>query len=220
LYIPASFEEHDRQKLHAFIEENSFGLLVSMHEGAPFATHLPLLLESDVGPNGWLIGHVARANPQWREADGQMVLAIFSGPHAYVSPSFYESENVVPTWNYLAVHVYGKMRILDDIDSLTEILTKSVSAYEQSRDNPWALEANSPYFKKMAGAIVGFRIEIDRLEGKWKLSQNHPPERQQKVRDALEKSARPEEQQIAWLMAQRMKQLVPQNESKQPPQSA
>ena len=214
MYIPASFEEGDRQKLDTFIEANSFGLLVSVHEGAPFATHLPLLLEPDAGPNGSLIGHVARANPQWRDIDGQNVLAIFSGPHAYVSPSFYEAENVVPTWNYLAVHAYGKIRVLDDIDSLTEILMKSVKAYEQSRDAPWALETNSSYFKKMASAIVGFRIEIDRLEGKWKLSQNHPRERQEKVKDALEKSARPEEQQIARLMAERLKQAAPEKQSK------
>ena len=213
MYIPASFEERDRQKLHAFIEENSFGLLVSLHEGAPFATHLPLLLEPERGVNGSLIGHVARANPQWHNADGQTVLAIFSGPHAYVSPSFYESENVVPTWNYLAVHIYGRIRVADDIDSLTEILVKSVNTYEQPRDNPWMLETNSPYFKKMASAVVGFRIEIDRLEGKWKLSQNHPLERQEKVRDAFAKSARPEEQQVARLMAERMKQIVPENKN-------
>ena len=213
MYIPSAFEECDRQKLQAFIEENSFGLLVSMHEGVPFATHLPLLLERDAGTNGNLVGHVARANSQWRDADGQSVLAIFSGPHAYVSPSFYESENVVPTWNYLAVHVYGRIRVLEEIDSLTEILVKSVKTYEKPRPTPWALETNSPYFKKMASAIVGFRIEIDRLEGKWKLSQNHPRERQEKVRDALEKSSRLDEQEIARLMAERLKQAVPENKN-------
>jgi transcriptional regulator len=213
LYIPASFEVADRQKLDAFIEEHSFGLLVSVHGGVPFATHLPLLLERDAVPQGSLIGHVARANPQWREIDGQNVLAIFSGPHAYVSPSFYQAENVVPTWNYVAVHVYGRIRVLEDVDSLTEILAKSVKTYEEHRPTPWALEPNTPYFKKMVNAIVGFRIEIERIEGKWKLSQNQPNERQEKVLHALGQSTRPEEQQIARLMAERMVQPRPHNEN-------
>ena len=145
-----------------------------------FASHLPLLLETDAGPNGSLIGHLARANPQWQGVDGQQVLAVFSGPHAYVSPSFYEAENVVPTWNYVAVHVYGTLRVLDDPELLTKILDKSVKMYEQNRPSPWLLDADTAYFEKMVRAIVGFRIEIDRIEGKWKLSQNQPAERQEK----------------------------------------
>ncbi len=185
LYIPPAFEESDRHKLHRFIEANSFGLLVSVHEGVPFATHLPMLLEANVGSNGHLFGHFAKANPQWRDADEKNVLAIFSGPHAYVSPSIYESENVVPTWNYVAVHVYGTLRYVDDVDSLSEILTKSVQVYEQHRQAPWVLDTSTAYFQKMVRSIIGFRIEIARLEGKWKLSQNQPAERQEKVMHGL-----------------------------------
>jgi transcriptional regulator len=201
LYIPPAFEETDRHKLHSFIEENSFGLLVSVHEGVPFATHLPLLLERGSGPNGCLIGHFARANPQWRTVDGQSVLTIFSGPHVYVSPAYYESENVVPTWNYIAVHAYGTFRLIDDPEALTQILAKSVHVYEQSHPNPWALDTSTAYFQKMVRSIVGFRIEIEKLEGKWKLSQNQPLERREKVIHALEKSTERDAQEIARLMA-------------------
>ena len=131
MYIPTAFAETDAKKLHDFIAANSFGLLISTHQGEPFATHLPFLLERDAGPHGALAGHVARANPHWRDLDGQNVLAVFSGPHAYVSPSWYESDGVVPTWNYVAVHAYGVCRLVDDVDGLTRILKASVATYER-----------------------------------------------------------------------------------------
>src|SRR4051812_5840105 len=106
MYVPAAFAEPDRGRLHEFIEAYSFGLLVSSHRG-PFATHLPFLLDRTAGPHGTLVGHMARANPQWHDLDGREVLAVFSGPHAYVSPSWYEADDVVPTWNYVAVHARG-----------------------------------------------------------------------------------------------------------------
>jgi transcriptional regulator len=200
LYIPASFEVIDRLRLRRFIREHSFGMLISTREGAPFASHLPMLVEENPGSEGSLIGHLARANPQWQGADGQQVLAVFSGPHAYVSPSVYEAENVVPTWNYVTVHVYGVLRVLDDPAHLSEILAKSVTEYEQNRTNPWMLDASSAYFEKMVRAIVGFRIEISRIEGKWKLSQNQPAERQAKVRTALASSSDAGDLAIARLM--------------------
>jgi transcriptional regulator len=99
MYVPTAFAETDEDKLHQFIETYSFGLLVSTHGGEPFATHLPFILDRHAGSHGTLVGHMARANPHWHDLEGQMVLAIFSGPHAYISPTWYESENVVPTWN-------------------------------------------------------------------------------------------------------------------------
>jgi len=106
MYIQSNFVETDQHKLHDFIERQSFVTLVSNDGGEPVASHLPLLLDRDHGPHGRLIGHMARANPQWQSADNQSVLAIFHGPHAYISPTWYEAVNVVPTWNYVAVHVY------------------------------------------------------------------------------------------------------------------
>jgi transcriptional regulator len=200
LYIPASFEVSDLPRLHRFIREHSFGMLTTIRDGVPFVSHVPLLLEDCPTPHGSLIGHVARANPQWQGVDGQQVLAVFTGPHAYVSPSFYEADNVVPTWNYVAVHVYGTLHVLEDAENLTSILQKSVVAYEQNRDNPWALDPSTPYFEKMLRAIVGFRIDITRIEGKWKLSQNQSPERRAKVRTALAASSTPEDLAVARLM--------------------
>jgi transcriptional regulator len=204
MYVPFAFEETDQGKLHDFIESHSFGLLVSTRDGAPFATHLPLLLERDTGPHGCLVGHVARANPQWQGLDGQEVLVVFSGPHAYVSPSWYESENVVPTWNYVAVHAYGTCRLVEDPDALTRILASMVTTYEQSMPSPWSLDTGNPYFQKQVRAVVGFRVEISRLEGKWKLNQNHPQERREKVMRVLERSKDPDAKAIARLMAERL----------------
>ena len=141
MYIPTAFAESDLTNLHDFIEQNSFGLLVTHVDGLPFASHLPFLLERTTGPKGTLVGHLARANPQWAEASGQNALATFSGPHAYISPTWYESEQVVPTWNYVAVHVYGRIQIIEDEPSLLEIVQRSVHFYEQAMPRPWSFDA-------------------------------------------------------------------------------
>jgi transcriptional regulator len=203
MYIPTLFAEKDREKLHQFIESHSFGLLVSTHQHEPFASHLPFLLEPDAGPHGSLIGHMARANPQWRDLDGQQVLIVFSGPHAYISPTWYESQDVVPTWNYVAVHAYGTCRLVEEGPDLEGILKATVAKYEQSMPRPWTLETGTAFFRKMAQAVVGFRIEISRLEGKWKLNQNHPAERRAKVARVLEGMPNEDAQEIARLMSER-----------------
>src|SRR4051794_14540219 len=136
MYIPAAFAEADLARLHDFIEQNSFGLLVSPFDGEPFASHLPFLLERTAGPHGTLVGHMARANPQWQAAAGQTALAIFSGPHAYISPTWYEAEQVVPTWNYAAVHVYGRVQTIEDESALLDIVREMVRVYEQAMPRP------------------------------------------------------------------------------------
>ena len=202
MYVPIGFQQTDKTTLHDFIEANSFGLLVSTHGGEPFATHLPFLLERDAGPHGSLVGHVARANPHWHGLDGRTVLTVFTGPHAYISPTWYEAENVVPTWNYVAVHAYGAVHLVDDFDGLTRILKAMVARYERSMPKPWSIDAGSDSFPKLVRAVVGCRIEISRLEGKWKLNQNHPPERREKVIRALEQSGDRDAAEIARLMTQ------------------
>ncbi len=184
MYIPAAFNETDPEKLFDTIEQYSFGMLVSQADGVPLVSHLPILLDRSHGPHGCLIGHLARANPQWEQAEGQTVLSVFSGPHAYISPSWYQSENVVPTWNYVAVHAYGTFRAIHDRDALLQIVGQYVDFFEGSLPAPWKFDATSDYAMKLAGAIVGFRIEIDRLEGKWKLNQNQPRDRRKKVVEA------------------------------------
>jgi transcriptional regulator len=200
MYIPAAFAESDLTKLHGFIEQNSFGLLVVQVDGLPFASHLPLLLERDAGPHGTLIGHMARANPQWRDADGQTALAIFSGPHAYISPSWYEAEHVVPTWNYSAVHAYGRMQIVENEDALLEIVQSTVQVYERAMPRPWSFDASGTFLSRMLAQIVGFRIEIERIEGKWKLNQNHPAERRRKVVRSLSERGDENARAIAVMM--------------------
>jgi transcriptional regulator len=202
VYVPSSFAESDTARLHEFIRRHSFGVLASTSEGGLIASHLPLLLDVGPGANSRLLGHMAAANPQWRGLRGE-VLAIFSGPHAYVSPSWYEEGGTVPTWNYVAVHAYGTFHLVADRDGLLDILRRSVQTYESPRLEPWAFDESAPHVEAMLRSIVGFRIEITRLEGKWKLSQNQPERRRRKVIRALE--ARPDEdsQAIARLMSER-----------------
>jgi transcriptional regulator len=213
MYIPTAFQEADRGKLHDFIAAHSFGLLVSTRHGEPFATHLPFLLERDAGPHGTLVGHMARANPHWQGLDGQDVLAVFSGPHAYVSPTWYESRDVVPTWNYVAVHAYGTVRLIEHPDALARILTATVATYERGMPNPWSIDTATDFFQKLVRTVVGFRIEVTRLEGKWKLNQNHPPERREKVMRALGESDSPEAREVARLMAEMLAYNSGKNET-------
>lgn len=206
MYIPASFLEDDRQRLQDFIERHSFGILVSQSNGSPFATHLPFLLERDAGPYGSLIGHTARANPQCVAAAGQSVLAIFSGPHAYISPTWYESENVVPTWNYAAVHATGKLQVIDDEATLLNLVERMTRFYEQTMPRPWTFDGSTTFAQRLASQIIGFRIEIEALEGKWKMSQNQPVERQHKVIQALEQKSNSDAQAVAQIMKSRLQQ--------------
>jgi transcriptional regulator len=201
MYLPAHFNQPDLPTLHAFMKRYSFAVLCSVDEsGTPFASHLPLLFDPDAGSHGSLIGHVAKANPQWKHADGHSVLAVFSGPHAFVSPAWYEAENVVPTWNYLAVHATGTFRAVHEPEELLRIVADLVDVYESGRPQPWRLDPSSEYTQRMLKGIVGFRIEITRLEGKWKLNQNHPPERRAKVIRALREQGGPDALAIAdWM---------------------
>jgi transcriptional regulator len=200
MYVPAAFAEPDLSRLHDFIEQHSFGVLVSQADGLPFASHLPFLLERTAGPHGTLVGHVARANPQWRQAAGQTALAIFTGPHAYVSPSWYEAEQVVPTWNYTAVHAYGPVEVIEDKSALSDIVREMVRVYEKPMPRPWSFDASSTFAQRMLGQIVGFRITIDKIEGKWKLNQNHPVERRRKVIGVLRQRREENAQAVADLM--------------------
>ena len=146
-----------------------------------------------------MLAHVARANPQWEELEGQQVLVVFPGPHAYVSPSWYESDNVVPTWNYVAVHAYGECKLLHDADELHMLLRRMIDTYERNMATPWSL-TDAAFLEKMARQVVGFRIDVRRLEGKWKLNQNHPRERREKVMRTLAQSPNSDARQIASLI--------------------
>jgi transcriptional regulator len=200
MYTPPPFAVTDRTALHEAIERYSFAILASQSGGELFASHLPLLLNPDEGPLGTLVGHMARANPQWREAAGERVMAVFSGPHAYLSPSWYEASEVVPTWNYVAVHATGTLELIEDAAVTEAILRRTVSWYEAARPRPWTLNESAEFVARFARQIVAFQIPIERLEGKWKLSQNHPHERRAKVAAALERQGDENALAIARLM--------------------
>jgi len=201
MYIPAAFRESDTAKLHEFIRQHSFALLTSHGERGLVASHLPLLVDPERGPLGTLLGHFARANEQAADA-GAESLAVFSGPHAYISPTWYETPNTVPTWNYVAVHAYGVLRPIEDRAELARLLKRMVEMYEGSRSHPWPFDSGTDFHQKLLDGIVGFEIEITRLEGKWKLNQNHPVERRQRVIAALNEAGGENNQAVAKLMMQ------------------
>jgi transcriptional regulator len=172
MYIPDAFAVTDRDVVLDFIERYSFATLVSVIDGEPFATHLPLLLDR---ADGRLLGHVARANPHARAFDGKTpALAIFTGPHAYVSPALYINTPAVPTWNYTAVHVVGSPTVIDDELRIDGLLAALIQKYETPRERPWSGEMPDDYRRKMVRGIIAFEMPMARLEGKFKLSQNRP----------------------------------------------
>jgi transcriptional regulator len=187
MYIPERFREDDTTTLLAFMREHSFGILVTRGDDAPFATHLPFLYDAECGDYGVLQAHMARANPQWRSfASEQEALVIFQGPHAYISPSWYDVALSVPTWNYAAVHVYGIPRIIEDSQLLYKQLKTLVGTHEAQFEQPWTFELPQDYIEKMMRGVVGFTIEVARLEGKFKMSQNRTPAEREKVIAALQ----------------------------------
>ncbi len=172
MYVPKTFEQPNLTACHGLIEANSFGTLVSVSGGVPVATHIPFVLERERGANGTLVGHMARANPQCDLLNAE-ALAVFQGPHAYVSPSWYEAAPAVPTWNYMAVHAYGTPEIIDDPGHARQALARLVDVHESSHSALWTLGSLPDEFvEEMIRGIIAFEIPVARLEGKWKLSQN------------------------------------------------
>ncbi|HIF00458.1 MAG TPA: FMN-binding negative transcriptional regulator [Planctomycetes bacterium] len=207
MYTPPSFVVDDLEALHNFIQAHSFGVLTSVHDKTPTASHLPLLLERNSGQQGTLVGHMARENPQWKTAADTEVLIIFHGPHAYISPSWFGDTNVLPTWNYVAVHVYGTLKIEHDPQRLHDIVRRYVNFYEAEMPAPWELEsAEDEFVTQLVAAIVGFTITIDRIEGKSKLNQNHGAERQQNVVNGLRQRDWSGDVEIADLMQRTLDQ--------------
>jgi len=173
MYVPASFAVSDEKTLESFLERYDFATLTSSSSAGLVSSHIPLMLRRSAG-RAVLIGHVARANSQWQQFDGEAeALAIFHGPHAYVSPTWYATSPAVPTWNYAAVHVYGKPRARAEGDFTATALRDLVGRHEGSRAKPWRPEdLAGDLFEKLARAVVAFEMPIDRIEGQFKLGQN------------------------------------------------
>ncbi len=172
MYIPRYFHEQDESQLLALMGEYGFATLVTSENGIPFATHIPLLAERDAGGRLLLQGHLARANPQWQSfAQKGEVLAIFQGPHAYVSPSCYKGPSV-PTWNYAVVHAYGTPSIVEEPAKVLSSLRQLARKYEAGREKPWSPDDVEAMVSQLLSGIVAFEISVTRLEGNFKLSQN------------------------------------------------
>ena len=188
MYIPEHFRNEDRHVALAFMRANPFAILVSQRAGGPFATHVPLVIR-DSGDHVTIRGHVAKANPHWQylQTDPQC-LVIFHGPHAYISPANYESRDVVPTWNYGAVHAYGEARTYSAADELLSMLHDLIPTFEAAYGEQWASLSES-YRQRMLSHIVGFEIAVTRLEAKFKLSQNRTKQEQQNIIESLSGSS-------------------------------
>lgn len=198
MYTPAPFVQAEREALFRLMEEYSFAILISRGAEANVTSHLPLVLDRKAGPHGTLYGHIARPN-EHRHQEGTPTSAIFSGPHAYISPRWYREPGTVPTWNYLAVHAHGQFEIIHDREVILETLQRMAHIYEPGNDG-WRFDPDDSAVAGLLEGIVAFRLPIDRLEGKWKLNQNHLPERRRRVIDALRLSTGVYDRAIADLM--------------------
>jgi transcriptional regulator len=180
MYLPPAFREDRIEAQHELIRLNPLGLLTTAGAGGLAATPLPFLAYPEEGANGTLRAHMARANPHWRDLQGGAeCLVVFMGPQGYVTPSWYptkrETQKVVPTWNYVTVQAWGKPRLVEDAAWLRRQIDDLTHAQEDARPEPWAVgDAPEDYIAAQMKAIVGIEIPIDRIEGKWKLSQNRP----------------------------------------------
>lgn len=205
MFTPAPFQVTDKAEIAAFLSQYSFATIVTQGGEVPHATHAPVQFEPHQGEHGLLSFHVARDNPQWRHfAPGKEVLAIFTGPHAYVSPAWYLSPSAVPTWNYTAVHVYGVPRILTDQAELLKILRDLIETYESARPNRWSPDSSDGSIDRLLNGIVGVEITITRIEAQFKLSQNRPDD-QPGVIQALSQSADQRDREVAELMRRTLK---------------
>jgi transcriptional regulator len=202
MYIPSAFAITDPVKIAEVISAHNFGMMISKDGDSLFASHLPFLYKPESGKHGLLTSHLAKANRHWKLFNEQEeTLVIFNGPHAYISPNWYVAEVAVPTWNYVTVHVYGKARVLESDAELTTILEETVNKHESGLPEPWTTAKLSGEMEtKLHQALVGFEIEITRVEGKFKLGQNRSKEDQLKMMSVLKKATDTESQLLAQFM--------------------
>jgi transcriptional regulator len=189
MYIPSFNRVEAPEKIRAFIHTYGFATLITYADGEPCGSHLPVLLDEQVGRHGRLRSHMARTNPQWQHLEaGQEVLCIFQGPHSYISPSWYVMQHTVPTWNYASIHVYGRPTIVDQA-ALKQIVLDTTLKYESGMSVPWTIPLSESEIDAMCKAIVGFSIEITRVEAKFKIGQNRSSEDRESMLRALQASS-------------------------------
>ena len=200
MYTPDLYKNEDKDSIRKFLKENAFGLLINKTNGKLWATHIPLELEINKDGEEVLMGHISKENPQWTafESDDQ-ILAVFTGPHAYISSSWYDHENV-PTWNYSAVHVYGKIKIIEG-DAVIDLLTKLVDKYEQNSKCPVRVADLSKNTMMQTRGIVAFEIKIEEIQATNKMSQNRDDKNYTNIVSELEKTENPQSMAVAKEMA-------------------
>jgi transcriptional regulator len=214
MYLPAHFKEDRPEVLHGLIKSHPLAAIVTLDASGLVANHIPLEIDPGAGPLGTLRGHVARGNPVWKSPRTDVdALAIFHGPQAYITPSYYPSKaasgEVVPTWNYVTVHAYGALRVIDDPAWLRRFVEQLTERHEGDRQRAtgaaaWQVsDAPERYLERMVNAIVGIEIPIARIEGKWKVSQNRPAEDRAGVVAGLEGDGAPEQRAMAELVGAR-----------------
>ncbi len=199
MYISENYKNENQQEIIDFLETNSFGILINQTDGKPWATHIPMILGKSDDGKSILSGHISKANPQWKSfVSDHIVLAIFTGPHSYISSSWYQKENV-PTWNYLAVHIYGSITILEG-EAVISSLKKLVDKYEMGSENPVRVEELSQKTMREVAGIVAFEIEIESIEAIKKMSQNRNDKDYNTIISKLEATENYESMQVAEVM--------------------
>jgi transcriptional regulator len=208
MYIPSAFAITDPTQIAEVISAHSFGMMISKDGDSLFASHLPFLYKPESGQHGRLISHMAKANRHWKLFNEQdETLVIFNGPHSYISPNWYATQVAVPTWNYVTVHAYGKAQILASDVELTAVLAETVHKHESGLPEPWTT-AHLPaeMEAKLHLALVGFEIEITRIEGKFKLGQNRSREDREKMLSVLQAAGDSESAALARYMERELKE--------------
>ncbi|WP_264566794.1 FMN-binding negative transcriptional regulator [Flavobacterium sp. N3904] len=204
MYIPNLYKNEDKDAIRTFLKANAFGILINQTNGKLWATHIPLELEINSEGDEVLMGHISKENPQWTafESDDQ-VLAVFTGPHSYISSSWYDHENV-PTWNYSAVHVYGKIKIIEG-DAVIDSLTKLVDKYEKNSKCPVRVADLSKKTMMQTRGIVAFEIKIEEIKAQNKMSQNRDDKNYSNIISELQKTENPQSMAVAKEMAKNRK---------------
>jgi transcriptional regulator len=186
MYTPLHYSNNNIEEIKAFLKQNSFGILINIVDNKPWGTHIPLELETDGQGNDILVGHIAKANPQWKHfKDESEVLCIFNGPHAYVSSSWYKEEEV-PTWNYIAVHVYGTLNILSEEETMAS-MHRLVDKYEKDSKKPISLKNMSSKTLRQVKGVVGFQIKVSDIQATYKLSQTRSDDHQKIISELKER---------------------------------
>ena len=197
MYVPSKFRVEDLGVIRSFIADHPFGLLLTVSGGTIHDTHTPFIVSTD---GKQLLGHIARANPQWNDWSGEtQAKVVFTGPHAYVSPRYYESEFNVPTWNYTAVSISGKLTVIEDEEHVLKFLDQLVSASEPG-DDPWQMDRSDERYMKLLAGIVVFSVSMDHVDASFKLNQNKTPEDQRGVIGALRRTGCPVDAEVSDLM--------------------